>query len=458
MTWRPQRRVPPSLTCSLVFIMEKQMPMPAVLRYFRTFFLLLLFTCSFPVVGSSLGASSSAHNLSDMTYPYSSIFLPLLKALSEHGGSRWSPDLRRKMKPEHKYIKYLTEVYKKSPRVQRSLDGNIIYNTVRLIKPQDECRTKSHKESFMQDLSYSLHQVRRKEHLLKATLLYSLDQDLASPVNSVCYLNVKEQELSDQCRLCPVAHLTVNVTTSTNRGSGRNWVEVDVTSFLQPLLQFQRKNIHLFINVTCPEEQRARGERSKGPPQFHLRSPLLLLYLNDTSNIAHQRLPVSDRAGHKSAAAGNTIHKQRGYKPEQRIGRKRRWRRASPKSKRGDKSGDYHLPELLPSSEFPTTDCALYDFRVRFSQLKLDQWIVFPPKYNPRYCRGICPNTVGFIYGSPLHTVVQNLIYEKLDSSVPRPSCIPSHYSPLSVMIFEKDGSYVYKEIKDMVATRCTCR
>lgn len=313
-------------------------------------------------------------------------------------------------------------------------------------------------ESFMQDLSYSLDQVRRKEQLLKATLLYSLDQDLAPPLNSVCYLNIKERELSDQCQLCPAAHLTVNFTANTNRGSGRNWVEVDVTSFFQPHLQFQRKNIHLLINVTCPEEQRAMSKGSRGSPQFTIGSPLLLLYLNDTSNFAHQRLPVNAKASHKTATAANALYKQRGLKAEKRIKRKRRWARVSPKSKRGDKSGDFHLPELLSSSEFPTSDCALYDFRVRFSQLKLDQWIVFPPKYNPRYCRGICPNTVGFIYGSPLHTVVQNLIYEKLDSSVPRPSCIPSHYSPLSVMIFEKDGSYVYKEIKDMVATRCTCR
>uniref|UniRef100_UPI0037E7C2EF growth/differentiatio n=1 Tax=Semicossyphus pulcher TaxID=241346 RepID=UPI0037E7C2EF len=431
--------------------MEKQMLMSAVLRYFRTVVLLLLVTCSCQLVKSSLGASSAVR---DLTYPYGSIFSPLLKALSEHGGSKWNPGLRKRMKPEHKYIKYLQEVYKKSPRVQRSLNGDNFYNTVRLIKPQDECPAQSHKESFMQDLSYSLDQVRRKEQLLKSTLLYNLDQDRAAPANSVCYLSVKEQELSDQCQLCPTTHHSVNFTASTDGRSGRNWVEVDVTSFLQPLLQFQRKSIHLRINATCPGDRRARGEGSKGQLQFTLRSPLLLLYLNDTSQIAHQRVPVNAKSGQKPA----TFHKQRVFKPEPRIVRKRRWKRESPKTKRGDKSMDFHLPELLPSSEFPTSDCALYDFRVRFSQLKLDQWIVFPPKFNPRYCRGICPNTVGFIYGSPLHTMVQNLIYEKLDSSVPRPSCIPSHYSPLSVMIFEKDGSYVYKEIKDMVATRCTCR
>ncbi|XP_070818810.1 growth/differentiatio [Chaetodon trifascialis] len=438
--------------------MGKQMLMSAVLRYFRTVICLLLVTCNCPLVGSSVTASNALHRLGDFTYPYDSIFSPLLKALSEHGGKRWNPGLKKKMKPEHRYMKYLTEVYKKSSRVPWSLDGDKLYNTVRLIKPQDECLAQNNKESFMQDLSYSLDQVRRKEQLLKSALLYNSDHYREVPVNSVCYLSIKEQEHSDQCPLCPGVHHAVNFTASIDGRSRRNWVEVDVTLFLQPLLKFQKKNIHLLINVTCPDKQRARSDGSKGPVEFTLRSPPLLLYLNDTSKTANQSLLVNAKAGQRPAAAANTFHKQMAFKPQHRIGRKRRWKRESPKSKRGDKSLDIHLPELLPSSEFPTSDCSLYDFRVRFSQLKLDHWIVFPPKYNPRYCRGICPRTMGFIYGSPVHTMVQNIIYEKLDSSVPRPSCIPSHYSPLSVMIFEEDGSYVYKEFEDMVATRCTCR
>ncbi|XP_022607708.1 growth/differentiation factor 9 [Seriola dumerili] len=438
--------------------MEKQMLMSAVLRYFRTVVLLLLVICGCPVVRSSLAASNALHKLGDFTYPYGSIFSPLLKALSEHGGPRWNPGLKKKMKPEHRYMKYLTEVFKKSSRVQRSLDGDKIYNTVRLIKPQDECLAQSNKESFMQDLSYSLDQVRRKEQLLKSALLYNSEHDRAAPMNSVCYLSIKEREQSNQCQLCPVVYQAVNFTADSDGRSRRNWVEVDVTSFVQPLLKFQKKNIHLLINITCPEEKGARGSGPKGPLEFTLRPPPLLLYLNDTSKITHQRSLVNAKLGERPGTAANTFHKQMVLKPEQRFGRKRRWKRESPKSKRGDKSLDTHLPELLPSSEFPTSDCALYDFRVRFSQLKLDHWIVFPPKYNPRYCRGICPRTMGFIYGSPVHTMVQNIIYEKLDSSVPRPSCIPSHYSPLSVMIFEEDGSYVYKEFEDMVATRCTCR
>ncbi|CAO2642975.1 Growth/differentiation factor 9 [Lemmus lemmus] len=93
-----------------------------------------------------------------------------------------------------------------------------------------------------------------------------------------------------------------------------------------------------------------------------------------------------------------------------------------------------------------------------FSQLKWDNWIVAPHRYNPRYCKGDCPRAVRHRYGSLVHTMVQNIIYEKLDPSVPRPSCVPGRYSPLSVLTIEPDGSIAYKEYEDMIATRCTCR
>lgn len=310
-------------------------------------------------------------------------------------------------------------------------------------------------ESFTQDLSYSLSPVRKEEQLLKSALLYRLDRDQSLPVNSVCYLSISECELANQCQLCPGVSRAVNFTSSTDGKSRGKWVEVDVTSFLQPLIKVQKKNIHLLVNVSCLEEERDRTNGCRDPLEFILRSPRLIVYLNDTSKIAHQRLLVDASADQRPS---NTFERPVAFKPERRRGHKRRWKRESSKSRRGDKSLNNQLPELLPGSEFPTSHCALYDFRVRFSQLNMDHWIVFPRKYNPRYCRGICPRTMGFIYGSPVHTMVQNIIYEKLDSSVPRPSCVPSHYSPLTVLMFEKDGSYTYKDLADMVATRCTCR
>lgn len=421
--------------------------------YFGMVVLLLTCTFSSPAMRPAGAASNALYNLSDLTqHPNESIFSPLLRALSDHGGARWSPGWRQKIKPEYKYIKYLTEVFKRPSRVQRSVDEKNVLNAVRLIKPQDDCLVaRNNKESFIQDLSYNLDQVKKTEQLLKSTLLYSFDPDRAWSVSSGCYLSITEQEPSNHCWLCPQrsVHHSVNFT---GGKSWRNWVEIDVTMFLLPFRKFQKNNLHLLINVTCPEDQVATNSDTL---ELMLRSPSLLLYLSETSAVARQRFLVNN-AAQKISTAEDKVHEEMS-KIKHGTGHKKRWKRSSQKSKR-DKSLKTQLPELLPSSEFTTSDCALYDFRVQFSQLKLDHWIVFPPKYNPRYCKGICPSTLGFFYGSPVHTMVQNIIHEKLDSSVPRPSCVPSHYSPLSVMIFEEDGSYVYKEFEDMVATRCTCR
>lgn len=118
------------------------MLMSAVLRCFRTavplLLLLVVITGDLPLVRASRRASGAQHHLADSRYPYDSVLSPLLQALSEHAGSLWTPGDKKKAKPDQKYVRYLTEVYKKS-RVKRSLDGLRIYNTVRLIKAQDGC-------------------------------------------------------------------------------------------------------------------------------------------------------------------------------------------------------------------------------------------------------------------------------------------------------------------------------
>lgn len=303
-------------------------------------------------------------------------------------------------------------------------------------------------ESALQDLSYSLDQVRKSEQLLSSALLYNLDMDHAP--SSLCYLTVMEQENPNQCQLCTAVHYAVNFTARQNGTSTSNWVEVDVTVFLTPHFKTQKRYIQLLINVTCPQEDTAMADGSTRPVTFTIGSPYLLLYLNDTGKMDHQRLQANAKAGERP----HVFHKQIPVNAEGRVVPKRRWRRESPKSKHGAKN----VQELLPASVFPTSHCALYNFTVRFKQLELDHWIVFPPKFNPRYCSGVCPNLLRDFYHSPFHTVFQNIIYDRLVSSVPRPSCIPSHYSPLSVIIFKEDGSYAYKEFKDMVAKGCTCR
>lgn len=124
-----------------MFTMDRSKPAASAVCCLRGVLLLLLVNCNVPLLVSS--PSNALLPPDEFTYPYSSIFSPLLRALSEHGGSRWNPGQRRKVKPERRYMRYLTEVYKKPSRGQRSVVGDKVYNTIRLIKPQDECVVQS---------------------------------------------------------------------------------------------------------------------------------------------------------------------------------------------------------------------------------------------------------------------------------------------------------------------------
>lgn len=216
------------------------------------------------------------------------------------------------------------------------------------------------------------------------------------------------------------------------------------------------------VNFTCLMGDPQHGTEQDSYINMALVPPSLLLYLNDTSEQAYHRWnslrrrrknPVRPRP--RSSLLADIIDDERRENPQsKRASRRRRDETLN----EAPATPPYNLSEYFKQFLFPQNECELHSFRLSFSQLKWDKWIIAPHRYSPQYCKGDCPRVVGHRYGSPVHTMVQNLIYEKLDSSVPKPSCVPAEYSPLSVLTIEPDGSIVYKEYEDMIATKCTCR
>lgn len=307
------------------------------------------------------------------------------------------------------------------------------------------------------DLLFNLDCVTELEHLLKSVLVYSFDKSVSvsSSIMCTCHLVVKEHNASNQ--VCPnVPHA---MTFSLHFELRRKWVEIDVTTFLQPLIASNKKSIHMAVNLSCLKDDQPPNLKQDS---FNLAlvSPSLLLYLNDTSEQAYHRWnflkqrrknpmePERKRGAFTGAPEGAA----KDTKGSQRMSRHRR------DEVRKGPVPVYNLSQYYEQFLFPSNECELHNFWLRFSQLKWDKWIIAPHRYNPHYCKGDCPRVVGHRYGSPVHTMVQNIIYEKLDASVPRPSCIPAEYSPLSVLKVEPDRSIVYKEYEDMIATKCTCR
>uniref|UniRef100_G1T5S5 Growth/differentiation factor 9 n=1 Tax=Oryctolagus cuniculus TaxID=9986 RepID=G1T5S5_RABIT len=386
---------------------------------------------------------------------------PLFKVLSDGRGEapRLQPDSRALQ-----YMKKLYKAYATKEGIPKA-NRNHLYNTVRLFTPWvQQKQAPGRPETGVlppADLLFNLDRVTAVEHLIKSVLLYTLDSSVSvsSAVQCVCSLVTKETGTSSERTPRPL--------TLQSRFEFRKkhkWAEIDVTPLLEPLVASSESHVHLSGNCTCLKDQQQRPAAQEGPLNLTvLASPSLILYLNDTSAQAYHgwySLPYRRRpsrglrqqsrpapgAGEEAAQVGRSSRRQRG---QDAVGSQ---------LKQPLVPAALNLSEYFKQFVFPQDECELHDFRLSFSQLKWDNWIVAPHRYNPRYCKGDCPRAVGHRYGSPVHTVVQNIIYEKLDSSVPRPSCVPARYSPLSVLTIEPGGSIAYKEYEDMIATKCTCR
>ncbi|NWR73086.1 GDF9 factor, partial [Centropus unirufus] len=392
---------------------------------------------------------------------------PLLKVLSDWKPQDWDSGAPR-LQPDSRALRYMKRLYTMSATKEGIPKANKrhLYNTVRLFTLCSECEP-HHRDLgegrcvHSVDLFFNLDRVTALEHLLKSVLLYSFDTSVpVSPsVMCTCHLSVKEQDSSGRACASTSHSMAFSLRLEVRK---QKWVEIDVTSFLQPLIATKRRNIHMAVNFTCLMGDPHRIAQLENPINVAPVPPSLLLYLNDTSERAYHRWnslrQIRKNPGWPRQRNSLCVDPKgdRGIKPFQ--GKRAPRRRRDGNLEAAPAAPPYNLSEYFKQFLFPENECELHDLRLSFSQLKWDRWIIAPRRYSPQYCKGDCPRVPWHRSGSPVHTMVQNLIYERLDSSVPKPSCVPAEYSPLSVLTIEPDGSIAYEEYEDMIATKCTCR
>ncbi|KAM4871176.1 growth/differentiation factor 9 [Urocitellus parryii] len=388
----------------------------------------------------------------------------LFKFLSDgrDGAPRLQPDSRALH-----YMKKLYKMYATKEGIPKSTRSHL-YNTIRLFTPSS-----LHKQALGHqvtgifpsvDLLFNLDRVTAVEHLLKSVLLYTFNNSVSPSSIVKCRCNLVIKELKSSNKTLPRAPYSLIFNSQFKFRKNHKQIEIDVTPLLQPIVVSIERNIHMSVNFTCTKDQLQHPSAQDGSFTMPLLPPSLILYLNDTSAQAyhrwyslHHKRKSSQGPDQKSNVAAYPMGEETvkgGRSTCHRRGRET----ITSQLKKPLVPASFNLSEYFKQFYFPQNECELHDFRISFNQLKWDNWIVAPHRYNLRYCKGECPRAVGHRYGSPVHTTVQNIIYEKLDSSVPRPSCVPAKYSPLSVLTIEPDGSIAYKEYEDMIATKCTCR
>ncbi|NWR68964.1 BMP15 protein, partial [Centropus unirufus] len=270
-------------------------------------------------------------------------------------------------------------------------------NTIRLVRATLQEGQPWAGRWYVQHLAYHLEDQPKAEDLLRAAVVYLPSVPLAHG-RLLCAL---ELEAAGGALLSPTAH--------------HGWAEADVTPYLERGNGSMRS---LALQHICVRAGRAGGRDAQVTPSH----PFLLLYLNDTqAGLA----PLAAEPHRHRRDTGTLAHDLPGYSQE----------------RGGEKN-----------------DCSLHPFPVSFAQLGWDHWIIAPHRYNPRYCKGVCPHLLRYDYHAPNHAVVQSFVHQLVDANVPRPSCVPYRYSPISVLMIERDGGILYKEYENMIAESCTCR
>ncbi|XP_074055748.1 bone morphogenetic protein 15 [Macrotis lagotis] len=345
--------------------------------------------------------------------------LPLLGALLREAPGK--PPRRRMARGRP--LQYMLELYRQSadphgrPRENRILRAN----AVRLVRPVGRHALPPRGPWYAQTLDFLLQPKHEVDQLVRAAVAYRP------------HLHLSHSYLS--CHVEPWVHKNAAPLGGGSPGFvlPEAWAEMDLTGYIQQQVWSQKGRRVLHIQVKCQKQERT--EIGLGWQQaLTTDTAFLVLYFNNTFK------------GMPQIGVQELVSGEPGGADPDTLSLARQVRQVGPV--RSEAAG--HSPEH--------SHCSLYPFQVSFHQLGWENWIIAPHLYSPNYCKGACPRVLHSGLRSPNHAIIQNLINELVDGNIPRPSCVPYKYTPISVLLIEPSGSILYKEYEDMIAQSCTCR
>ncbi|XP_018419745.1 PREDICTED: bone morphogenetic protein 15 [Nanorana parkeri] len=337
--------------------------------------------------------------------------LPLIQTLLDHGPLEPRTVAKHDLSSQH--LHFMLALYRRSADGDgRPKTSKVPGAAVRLVRPAHQTSFITEGPWWIEDLAFNLHAVKAEE-LQRATVIHP-----------------RALHFKDNYYLCKV-DLTpsVGISSKTRVPRGmRKWMETDLTSYVKPLVE-QRDHV-LHVQMSC-RQARKRPRVSLALSPTHI--PFLLMYFNHT---VHNR----------SKENAVTVHPAKS-KLDLPVRKRRRAEAIGIK-----------LPKIAKQGGQSNNRCSLHPLWVSFHQLGWDHWIIAPHRYNPGFCKGDCPQILHSGYNSPNHAIIQNFISQVVDENVPRPSCVPYSYGPISVLMIEPGGNILYKEYENMMAESCTCR
>ncbi|XP_023605225.1 LOW QUALITY PROTEIN: bone morphogenetic protein 15-like, partial [Myotis lucifugus] len=243
-------------------------------------------------------------------------------------------------------------------------------------------------------------------------------------------------------QLTKVALLSHTESVPAGRGSSKPpllseaWTEMDITGHVQQRLWNHKRRRIPRLRFMCRHQKGSEGHEL-GAGTSPLDTAFLLLYFIDP---------------HKSVQKAKLLPGglEEFMERDSSLLLRRARQAGSVASKIPGPSQEHDGPE--------GNQCSLHHFQVSFHQRGWDHGIIAPNRYAPNYCKGACPRALHYGLNSPNHAIIQNLVNELVDQSVPQPSCVPYKCAPISILMAEANGNILYKEYEGMIAQACTCR
>lgn len=202
---------------------------------------------------------------------------------------------------------------------------------------------------------------------------------------------------------------------------GNDTISVDVLPAVQRWLKKPKNNYGILITVkdvskgkkTVPKDH-LRLKRDNRHDWLH-KQPLLFVYTDD----------------------GRSIHR----KGEEIL--KNRKKRAIRNGRRRDEKRE---------------PCRRHAMRVDFANVGWNDWIVAPAFYEAFHCKGECKYPFADHMNVTNHAIVQSLVNSANPNIAPRPCCIPTQLSSISMLYVDDEQKVTLKNYRDMVVKGCGCR
>lgn len=327
-------------------------------------------------------------------------------------------------------LRYMLKLYQRSadphghPRENRTIGAKM----VRLIKPSASAMRLLRGPWHIQTLDFPLASNEVAYQLIRATVVYRHQLHLVH-----YHLSCHVEPWVPKCR---TKHFPSKSGSAKPSSVSKAWREMNITHCIQQKLWNRKGRRVLRLRFMCQQQKGNETLELRWHGMTSLDVAFLLLYFNDTDESAQAKLLAR---GQEELTDRESPFLMRSVRQTCSI------------------ASDVPCPSQEQDRSV-NNQCSLHPYKVSFHQLGWDHWIIAPRLYTPNYCKGICTGVLPYGLNSPNHAIIQSLVNELVNRSVPQLSCVPYKFLPMSILLIEANGSILYKEYEGMIAQSCTCR